>query len=156
MTSALFLTRKEHREECNHRNRGNETECTGNVICNGLDIVQFFITDNRADNRERKPPYLSEQEKNPTDDCEESAVFHFYAMPCFVLHSQSNGPFSFPCRAHAAIAHKKKASLCISREAVGIALRGNTKRGNALRSLHSAVVHETSHISRDDRFAVAN
>ena len=114
MTSALFLTRKEHREECNHRNRGNETECAGNVICNGLDIVQFFITDNR----ERKPPYLREQEKNPTDDREESAVFHFYAMPCSVLHGRSNGPFSFPCRARTAIAHKKKASLRVSREAL--------------------------------------
>jgi len=51
---------------------------------------------------------------------------------------------------------QRKTSLCASREAVRIALNETQREEARLRSLHSAVVLETSHISRDDRFAVAN
>jgi len=53
-------------------------------------------------------------------------------------------------------AHKKKPSLCASPEAVGIALTETQREEARLRSLPSVVSLETSYISGDDRFAVAN
>jgi len=52
--------------------------------------------------------------------------------------------------------HKKKPSLCVSHEAVGIALTETQREEAHLRLPPSVVCLETSYISCDDRFAVAN
>ena len=58
------------------------------------------------------------------------------------------------CFRHSSIGHKKKASLRVPREAVGIALYETQREASALRfPLQGAVVLETSYISLDDRFA---
>lgn len=59
-------------------------------------------------------------------------------------------------RARTAIRHKKKASLCISQEAVGIALTEIRREETHCVPLQCIVGFETSYISCDDHFAVAN
>lgn len=59
-------------------------------------------------------------------------------------------------RARTAIAHKKKTSSCVSEEAVGLPMTETQKEETHSRFLHRVVCHETSYISSDDRFAVAN
>ena len=52
--------------------------------------------------------------------------------------------------------HKKKTSLHVSTGAVGIALTETQREEGTLAFPHRVVCLETSHISVDDRFAVAN